>query len=184
MFDLIKQINIKIFYFINANEQTSKFLITIFIFFASKLIFLLPILGIFFFIFEKKMLSLRKKKFIFQLFFSILLGLIISSLIRFYYPTQRPFDSELNVYSIYHISSSSFPSNHALISYILTWNFFNINKNMGIFFFIITNLIGISRIFLGLHWPIDIVGSLFLSIFVFFLVNYFFKSIKKFFLKY
>jgi undecaprenyl-diphosphatase len=79
----------------------------------------------------------------------------------------------------------SFPSGHATISIILFCNliYFSFNhmkKNnsflVSSFSLFLIFLVGFSRIYLGVHWFSDILGGVFLGLFVFFLILSFFES--------
>jgi len=88
---------------------------------------------------------------------SLLMVLSIKSLIAF----ARPYDV-LDPTSFYFISveatTYAFPSGHTAAAFAIFGSigfYFRTNKVM-IFLFLFASLIGVSRIMLGLHWPIDI----------------------------
>jgi len=53
----------------------------------------------------------------------------------------------------------SFPSGHAAIFFALAMAVYFYNKKLGIWFFVAAILMGIARIFVGVHWPTDILGG-------------------------
>ena len=53
----------------------------------------------------------------------------------------------------------SFPSGHAAIFFALAMAIWFYNKKLGIWFFIGAILMGIARIFVGVHWPSDVLGG-------------------------
>lgn len=60
---------------------------------------------------------------------------------------------------------SSLPSDHAVLFYALSAGMFYISKRVGIFALIYTTLfIGLPRIYLGLHYPTDILVGAFIGI--------------------
>jgi len=58
----------------------------------------------------------------------------------------------------------SLPSGHAAIFFAIAAAVFYFNRKLGIFAFVIAALVGISRIYVGVHWPIDIVVGAILGI--------------------
>jgi len=76
--------------------------------------------------------------------------------IRFFWKRPRPFvENNINAL-LNHSATSSFPSGHAAFYFALSTIVFFFNKKLGILFLFTSVLISISRIFVGVHWPSDI----------------------------
>lgn len=89
---------------------------------------------------------------------------ILVELIRFFYHRPRPFEI-LNIPSLIGNSTSgSFPSGHAAFFFALAMVVFSKNRRWGMWYFILAALNGLSRVFAGVHWPLDIVGGALLGL--------------------
>ena len=119
----------------------------------------------------------RNKRVIFQ---SLLAGIFarffIIELIRLFWQRPRPFvENEVNL--LLEHQEASFPSGHASFFFALSFVAYKYNKKTGILFFVASFLISISRVFVGIHWPSDIIAGALLGVFSGWLV---FKLTKRF----
>ena len=72
---------------------------------------------------------------------------------------SRPFN-ELDANVIfYQPTDSSFPSNSAAIVFAVAFAILLFNRRAGIYLLILACLHGFSRIYVGIHYPLDIVGG-------------------------
>ena len=101
---------------------------------------------------------------------------VIVALIRWIWPRPRPF-IENNVNLLLTHNSSAFPSGHAAFFFALSTVIYFYNKKFGILFFLASFLICISRVFVGIHWPLDILAGAVVGIFSGWLIH---KIAKKF----
>lgn len=91
------------------------------------------------------------------------LGLIISNglfvrVIEYFYKKQRPFET-LDIEPLVSATGFAFPSSHASFFFTLAFILFLFNRTWGIWFIVFAGLNGIARIFVGIHWPVDIIGG-------------------------
>jgi len=133
------------------------------IFLAEYLPYILILFTLFLFFRQKNW----KRRIYFLSF--IILSLILSrglitETIRFFYHQPRPF-IVLNIEPlINHDTTSSFPSGHASAYFALALAIFYLNKKLGWWFLISSLLMGIARIFVGIHWPTDILGGIVIAL--------------------
>ncbi len=83
---------------------------------------------------------------------------LITEIIKFFYYSPRPFET-MHFQSLIPESGSSMPSGHAAFFFALATIIYFYNKRWGIWYFIISILVSLARIFVGVHWPFDIVAG-------------------------
>lgn len=157
-----------IFQQINSLAGANNYLDDLAVFFAKYLIYIL-IAAVF-------LLFLKRWKAIFQsLAAAFLAKFIIIDLIKFLWERPRPY-LENNVNQILEYSGASFPSGHTAVAFALAYIVYRCNKKTGILFFIASFLIAVSRIFVGIHWPSDVLAGVVIGIFSGWLIL---KTLKK-----
>lgn len=91
-----------------------------------------------------------------------ILGLIVSALIGHVWFQARPFAQGLGNTYLQHVPDSSFPSDHvtflAAISFMLLWH--RGTRLVGFILFLITLIVAWARVFVGIHFPVDMFGAL------------------------
>jgi len=146
---------------------------TLFIFFAQYFEYVL-IFFLFLFLLKnfKKYLPM-----IFQAFLAAILARgIIAEIIRYFLPRSRPFvEKSVNLLINYPSTEPSFPSGHAVFYFAIATIVYLHNKKAGLGFFIGSFLITISRVFSGIHWPLDILAGAIIGIFSGYLIYRLFK---------
>jgi undecaprenyl-diphosphatase len=99
----------------------------------------------------------------------VLSRLVLTEIIRFFYKRPRPFvENNVNLL-LNHSPSTSFPSGHAAFYFAIATVVFLYYKKVhprpkfwwgaGLLFFFASFLISLSRVFVGIHWPSDILGG-------------------------
>jgi undecaprenyl-diphosphatase len=59
--------------------------------------------------------------------------------------------------------NSSFPSNHTSLAFAVATSIFFYNRLLGLIMSLVSSLVGVSRIWMGQHYPSDIIKSAFLG---------------------
>lgn len=141
-------------------------------FFANVLPFILFFLMIGFFI--------VKKKNIFTFSITVFLAITswgVSEILKQVFSTPRPFVLLEDVYPLFMMTpNDSFPSGHAMVMASLATLMYFQNKKFGYLFLFTTLLIGLARVFAGVHFVHDIFfGYIFGVIFAVISYKYFEK---------
>jgi len=164
--------------FLKMNNLVNKWinLDSLAIFFAKYFIYYL-IAGAIFFVFLIKTKK-EKIRYIFLAGVSIIFSrLMITELIRLVWYRPRPFISHQVNLLVEHSASGSFPSGHSVFLFTLAMAIFFFNKKIGIIFFALSFLVGLARVFIGFHYPLDIFGGFIIGVFSAWLVFISFKSL-------
>lgn len=146
------------------------------IFFAEYFVYFLVVgAGLFFFLVKRK----ERIRYLFLAGVSVVLSrLIITELIRFIWHRSRPFvDHQVNQL-IEHSTSGSFPSGHIAFLFALGVAIYFFNKKIGWIFFGLSFLVGLARIFVGIHYPLDIIGGIVVGILGAIIIKFLFKKKK------
>ena len=107
---------------------------------------------------------------------AILARLVITSIIRFIYFRPRPFTNYQVNLLLNHRMEGSFPSGHAAFFFALSFVVYFFEKKAGILFLIVSLLMGIARVFVGIHYPSDILGGVFIGFISAWLVNKYLRN--------
>lgn len=89
---------------------------------------------------------------------------VISSFFHYFYHRPRPF-AVFGFAPLIPESGYSFPSNHAVFFFSLALVTFFFSKKLGGWFLAGAVLMGIARVYVGVHYPFDIVGGAVIGIF-------------------
>lgn len=151
-------LDILIFQQINGLAGRWVYLDSLGVFFAEYFIYILG--GVALLLFRKNL-----RRVIWTILAVVLARFGIAELIRFFWSRPRPFVENNVDLLIGKTSESSFPSGHASACFALSFIVYHYNKKAGIVFFIASFLVSIARVFVGVHWPSDILAGAIVGIF-------------------
>ncbi|MGP1931257.1 MAG: phosphatase PAP2 family protein [Arsenophonus sp. ET-YP4-MAG3] len=163
---MLTDINLSLFNLINTKLITSINILTLLFFLAKHLILIFPLISIFYWFYGSSKNLIYQRVFIFKTVLALIIGMVISYFIGIIFPQERPFiSSKIGRYFFSHAPTASFPSNHATVSFVFSFGFlFWLRAWIGLLLFIPSLIISLARIFLGIHWPLDIVGAFLVAI--------------------
>lgn len=109
---------------------------------------------------------LRRKLFsIILLFSSGFLAWLLARLLKYIFLEPRPFVS-LDLIPLVAENGFSFPSEHASVFSALAFSMLFINKKLGYVLVALAIVMGLSRVVLGVHYPIDVLAGFILGFIV------------------
>jgi len=108
-----------------------------------------------YFVFKKKNIAIFA-------FMSMVLALAINQIIGMFYFHNRPFVDGLGTTLVKHVPDSSFPSDHTAFMFgIAIYILLSMDdKLFGRVLLLLAFIGGVARVFIGVHYPFDILGSI------------------------
>lgn len=106
-------------------------------------------------------------------FLSLLCGHGISKIIRTFWKRQRPFMADPMIWNFTgHKATPSFPSAHTEDGFIIAFQAMRSGLPFAFLSFIAASVIAFSRLYAGLHYPLDLIGGAGIAAFVHRLMNH------------
>ncbi|MGF7186505.1 undecaprenyl-diphosphatase [Desulfitispora alkaliphila] len=91
-------------------------------------------------------------------------AVVIVQLFRFLYERPRPFVA-LEIESlIYHAPNASLPSMHAVSAFVIAMAIYYVYKKLGVIMLLLATMTALSRVMVGVHYPLDILAGALLGI--------------------
>lgn len=159
----IQEINLAVFHLLNVSENASPLMMAFGRFVAHDLIYIVFAC----FICAWFVSSFENKKSILKAVVITAICLSISEVLSFTLNTPRPFVMGVGHNILDHSSTGSFPSNHmTILSSIAFTYYYSAKRQLGKFLMAIACLVAWSRVYVGVHFPIDMLGAFFITWFV------------------
>lgn len=159
---MIEQLNIALFHMINQYAGLNPLADNIGILTAQYMPLLFVIALIYLWI--KK--GTTTKNIVLYSIYAAILGLIINYIIGQFYFHPRPFMIPVGTTLFHYPAETSFPSDHTtfMLSIAFLMSYFKETRKISLILVILGLIGGFSRVFAGVHFPLDIIGSLGVSI--------------------
>lgn len=112
------------------------------------------------------------------------INLTLSFAIGIVYYEDRPFVNNKVNLLIAHTKNASFPSNHAAGTMSVALGLGKYNKILGIIMAVISIMVGFSRVYVGNHYPLDVIGAYIMAFVINYLYNFLLRNkIEEFYIK-
>ena len=129
--------------------------------FSANYLILIALILIFILPFTK---GVTEKKALILILLAFGIGFILIKTIGIFINEPRPFMTYAIKPLINHAADDSFPSDHTIIMTIIAASYSYYRSKYSTFFIIFLFLTGIARVYVGVHYPLDIVGGIILGI--------------------
>jgi len=180
-------LNNQIFFFFYDFAHQSQFLDKLFVFTAHTFPYLVILFAVIFLLFHHDIIKsqnpfdefIKRWKEIFLVFFSGIFAWCLASVIKIITTISRPVMQFPDIFPLISKTDFSFPSGHATFYMALAFALFFSHKKVGYLFISFALLIGIARIIVGVHFPIDILAGFLIGIITAYFVRFLYNKINK-----
>ncbi len=113
---------------------------------------------------------------VYEAVWALLLALIVTTVISHVIDRPRPFDAPMDVRApitrlIPPPYNASFPSGHTAASIAMAAAFVYVNRRVGFIAVLCATSVALGRLFVGVHYPSDLIGGLVVGLAAFFTVR-------------
>ncbi|HVV67459.1 MAG TPA: undecaprenyl-diphosphatase [Gammaproteobacteria bacterium] len=156
--ETLQHLNYQLFNFINAGNGLQGFALTLSIIVAKYLVYLIPLWLVVLWFFAAP-------KYRGTLLFAVIaavLSLIVNYFIGLLWFQPRPFMVPIGHTYLTHAPDSAFPSNHVTFIWAIGFSLLLQSglRGPGSIMLLIALAVGWARVFLGVHFPLDVLGGL------------------------
>lgn len=156
--------NYTVFQWINNFAGSSKLLDTLMIAITNSAAYVaILFMLILWFNNGKKENAIRKQYTVLYTTLSVSIALLVNVLIHAVYYHPRPFITHHVNQLVPHAADSSFVSDHSVLVFSIAFVFILRGEKLKYIALIWAVLVGISRMYVGVHYPLDILGAAFLT---------------------
>ncbi|MDX7991489.1 undecaprenyl-diphosphate phosphatase [Xenorhabdus sp. Reich] len=162
---MLEQLNHNWFTFINATPDSSTTIILLAVFIAKYCVYIYPLTLAICWLWGKKEAITNQRIVVSKSCIAFAVGMTMSYMIGTFVPHARPFVEGFGYNFLYHAPTESFPSNHgtAVFTFALAFLFWH-RIWSGLCLMAIACAIAWSRVYVGVHWPLDMVGAFLVSL--------------------
>ncbi|WP_369790638.1 undecaprenyl-diphosphate phosphatase [Rouxiella sp. WC2420] len=161
----MEQLNHQLFTWINATPNSPKWLLDIALFLAKDMILIVPALIVGLYLWGQHHNINPQRTLVTKIGIALVFAMAFARAISELFPHARPFMEGYGYTFMHHSSDSSFPSDHgtAIFTFALAFLFWH-RVWSGAVLLVIGLGIAWSRVYVGVHWPMDMLGGFLVGI--------------------
>lgn len=148
-------LNLQLLNLIYAGTHPNPSVLLVAKFAAKYLIWVFPLVLIY-----QAYVQRKQRAFLICLAISMGLALVLSYIIGHYFAVARPFVDGYTTAYVHHSADAAFPSDHAILTASIAFTFILARYfTVGWLLLLTALIIGWARIYVGIHYPLDVFGG-------------------------